>query len=67
MPEMIWTEGMPLGITLTISFAKPFINDEGKYDVPESEKYSRTIAFDKSRKIKFNISDEESSEGKAIK
>ncbi len=67
MPEVLWSEGMPLGVTLTISFAKPFLNDEGKYDVPESEKYSRTIAFDKSRKIKFDISEEESPDGETIK
>ncbi len=66
-PEDAWVAGMPLGVTLTISFAKPFKNDKGEYDVPENEKYSRTIAFDKSRKIKFDISEEESSEDETAK
>ena len=57
----VWPNGVPLGITITISFAKPYKDAEGHYEVLENEKYSRTIAFDKSRKIKFNISDEESS------
>ncbi|MBN2588659.1 MAG: hypothetical protein JXA96_02265 [Sedimentisphaerales bacterium] len=57
-PEAAWVGGMPLGVTLTISFAEPFKNDDGIYDVPENMKYSRTIALDKSRKIKFDISEE---------
>ena len=66
-PEDIWAGGMPFGVTITISFAEPFKNDEGNYDVPESEKYSRTIAFDKSRKIKFDVSEEELPDGQEIK
>jgi len=55
-PELAWTGGMPLGITMIISFAKPFKTPEGYYDVQENQKYSRTVALDKSRKIKFDIS-----------
>ena len=57
--EIAWGSGVPLGMTVTISFAKPFKDDKGNYDVPENEKYSRTITFDKGRKIKFDISSEE--------
>ena len=66
-PEVAWVGGMPLGVILKISFAKPFKDDEGNYEVPESSIYSRTIAFDKSRKIKFDISEDDTSKGDTIK
>ena len=55
--QLMWTNSLPTGIVLTISFATPFKNIQGIYDVPENEKYSRTIAIDKSREIKFEIPD----------
>ena len=60
-PMLAWPNGVPLGIIVTISFAKPYQDADGHFEVLDNEKYSRTIAFDKSRKIKFNIPDEESS------
>jgi type II secretory pathway component PulJ len=59
----VWPNGMPLGIILTISFAKPYKDVDGRYNVPEDKKYSRTIALDKSRKIKFDIQEDETLEG----
>ena len=60
-PETIWSGNkMPLGAVFKISFAKPYRNEKGQYEVPESEIYKRTIAFDKSRNIKFNISQDDS-------
>jgi prepilin-type N-terminal cleavage/methylation domain-containing protein len=49
-----WTSpSLPPGITVTISFAKPYKTITGTFDVPDSEKISRTIAIDRTRKIKF--------------
>ncbi|MBN1972860.1 MAG: prepilin-type N-terminal cleavage/methylation domain-containing protein [Sedimentisphaerales bacterium] len=61
-PETFLPNGMPLGLIITISFAEPFKSSEGRYEVLENEKYTRTIAVNKNRKIKFNISEDESSE-----
>ena len=57
-----WPGGMPTGAIFKISFAKPYKNAEGQYEVPENEIYQRTVAFDKSRNIKFNIPKDDSSE-----
>lgn len=46
---------LPKGITVTISFAEPFKTRNGTLDVPEEEKIIRTIAVNRTRKIKFNI------------
>ena len=46
---------LPAGITVTISFAEPFETVRGDLDVPEAEKITRTIAIDRTRKIKFKI------------
>jgi prepilin-type N-terminal cleavage/methylation domain-containing protein len=49
-----WTSpSLPPGITVTISFAEPYKTITDTLDVPDSEKISRTIAVDKTRKIKF--------------
>jgi len=45
----------PPGIAVTISFAEPFETVRGNLDVPETEKIIRTIAIDRTRKIKFKI------------
>jgi prepilin-type N-terminal cleavage/methylation domain-containing protein len=60
--ETVWPGGVPNGIVVTISFAQPYKNEEGHYDVPENEKYSRTIAIDKTRKIKFDIPGDKSAD-----
>ena len=44
---------LPPGIVVTISFAEPFKTVTGALDVPEEEKITRTIAIDRTRKIKF--------------
>lgn len=46
---------LPKGITVSLSFAEPFKTRNGTFDVPESEKIIRTIAVNRTRKIKFNI------------
>ena len=54
-PKLIWTKSIPHGIRVTISFAEPFKKTDGTLDVPEKDKYVRTIAIDRTRKIKFEI------------
>ncbi len=49
-----WTSSsLPSGIVVTISFAQPFKTLAGTLDVPDVEKITRTIAIDRTRKIKF--------------
>jgi len=49
-----WTsDSLPPGITVTLSFAQPYKTIVGIYDVPDSEKITRTIVIDRTRKIKF--------------
>ncbi len=62
-PTEVFPGGTPLGIVVTISFAKPFKNTDGHYEVPDNEKYTRTIAINKSRKIKFDITETEETAG----
>lgn len=51
-----WTStSMPPGIEVTISFAEPFKTVGGTLDVPEEEKIVRTIAVDRTRKMKFTV------------
>jgi prepilin-type N-terminal cleavage/methylation domain-containing protein len=51
-----WTNTtLPTGVTITISFAEPYKTVRGTLDVPETEKISRTIAINRTRKIKFEI------------
>jgi hypothetical protein len=50
-----WDGTPPTGITVILSFAEPFKNVDGTYDVPEEDKITRTIALDRTRKITFNI------------
>lgn len=56
----------PPGIVVTISFAKPFETVGGTLDVPEAEKIIRTIAIDRTRKIKFNLP-QSKEQGEAVK
>jgi len=46
---------MPLGIQVTISFAEPFKTISNTFDVFEEDKFIRTIAVDRTRKIRFKI------------
>ena len=49
-----WTSSsLPRGIAVTISFAEPFKTLAGTLDVPDAKKITRTIAIDRTRKIKF--------------
>lgn len=48
-------EALPLGIKVTISFAAPVKTMSGGLEVPEESKISRTIAIDRTRKIKLNV------------
>lgn len=51
-----WTGSvLPKAVVATISFATPFKAVGGGLDVLESEKITRTIAIDRTRKIKFEI------------
>jgi len=50
-----WSGGLPSGIEVAISFAEPFKTVGGTLDVPEEEKIIRTIAVDRTRKIRFSI------------
>jgi len=52
-------ESLPHGVSVTISFAEPFKTIGGYLDVPEEEKHVRTIALDRTRKIKFIIEEKE--------
>jgi len=51
-----WTStSLPKAIVATISFAEPFKTLKGTLDVADEEKTIRTIAIDRTRKIKFTI------------
>ncbi|HUT28473.1 MAG TPA: hypothetical protein VMX13_01680 [Sedimentisphaerales bacterium] len=53
---------LPPGLIVTASFAEPFQTVEGTLDVPEEDKITRTIAVDRTRKIKFEIVKRETEE-----
>jgi prepilin-type N-terminal cleavage/methylation domain-containing protein len=58
-----WTSpSLPPGITVTMSFAEPFRTVRGTLDVPEEEKITRTIAIDRTRKMKFALATKEERE-----
>ncbi len=51
-----WTSPtLPPGITVTISFAEPYATIAGTLDVPDTQKLMRTVAVDRTRKIRFEI------------
>ena len=61
----VWSSPtLPFGIKVTISFAEPVKTVSGTMDVPETEKITRTIAIDRTRKIKFEIPIEQEKEEK---
>ena len=52
-----WAEEKPpLGVTVSLSFAQPYKTVSGVFDVPEGEKFIRTIAIDRTRKPVFTVS-----------
>jgi len=59
-----WSGSPPPGIVVTISFAEPFKTVAGDLDVPDEEKITRTIAVDRTRKIKFIFVKKEDEEDK---
>ncbi len=51
-----WTSSnLPRNLIVTISFAQPVETFAGQWEVPDSEKITRTIAVDRTRKMKFEI------------
>jgi len=58
-PIQSWSGSLPPGIAVTISFAEPFKRVDGTLDVLDEEKITRTIAIDRTRKIKFEIAEQE--------
>ena len=51
-----WTSAsLPSGVIVTISFAEPELTVRGTLDVLEEDKTSRTIAIDRTRKIRFKV------------
>jgi len=56
-----WTsDSLPRGIVVTISFAEPFKTLTGTWDVPDVGKIMRTVAIDRTRKIRFIFEKKES-------
>ncbi|MHC4087008.1 MAG: PilW family protein [Planctomycetota bacterium] len=54
-----FTGRMPLGIQVTISFAEPFKTLTNTFDVYDEDKFTRAIAVDRTRKIRFKIAPKE--------
>ena len=61
-----WNGSPPPGIMVTISFAEPYKKADGTFDVPEEEKITRTIAIDRTRKIRFDLSTRESGNAEEV-
>lgn len=60
-----WTSNsLPKGITVTISFTEPVKMPTGDYEVADEYKTTRTIAIDRTRKIKFELGSQEDEQGK---
>ena len=58
-----WTSvSLPKAVVVTISFAEPFQTLGGALDVSDAEKITRTIAIDRTRKIRFKFVKKEDSE-----
>lgn len=57
-------EELPGAVTVTISFAEPAKALDGTFEVDDEEKIRRTIALDRTRKIKFHIERKEQDEEK---
>jgi len=52
--KWVWPK-MPRILTVTISFAEPFETDTGRLDVMDEDKIVRSVAIDRSRKIKYTF------------
>ena len=50
-----WNGSPPPAIAVTISFAEPYKKVDGTFDVLDEQKITRTIALDRTRKIRFEI------------
>lgn len=51
-----WTsDKLPVGVVITISFAEPFETPSGALEVPEEQIITRSIAIDRTRKLRFII------------
>ncbi len=51
-----WTaNSLPKAVTVTVSFALPVETIDGEFELLDEEKISRTIAVDRTRKIKYNF------------
>jgi len=56
-----WTsDALPKAIVVTVSFAEPYKAVDGTWDVPAEDAVTRTIAIDRTRKIKFTVAKPES-------
>ena len=58
-----WSGQPPPGIEVVLSFAEPFKKVDGTLDVPDEEKIIRTIAVDRTRKIRFAVPEGSQTEG----
>ncbi len=52
-----WSGELPPGIEVVLSFAEPFKKVDGTLEVPDEEKIIRTVAVDRTRKIKFAVAE----------
>ena len=51
-----WTgQALPKSVIVTLSFADPLENSDGTFDVYEEDMVFRTVAIDRTRKIKFEV------------
>jgi len=56
-----WTsDALPKAVVVTVSFAEPYKAVDGTWDVPAADAVTRTIAIDRTRKIKFTLAKPES-------
>lgn len=53
-----WSQrALPKGIIITISFAEPFERLDGTWNVFDEDKIVRTVAIDRTRRIKFKLTE----------
>jgi prepilin-type N-terminal cleavage/methylation domain-containing protein len=51
-----WTgTSLPPAVTVTVSFAQPYETVRGTLEVPDEDKITRTVAVDRTRKIRFQV------------
>lgn len=56
LPLDSWaTNTLPRNVIVTVSFSPPIETMPGRWEVPEEEKITRTIALDRTRKLGFKI------------